>query len=289
MSTTTASNGHVPTGPRRGGYSRRGGGRQGGGGGGAGNAAQVFADDTDETRALRQKYGDKLGLLKELFADWSDEDLLSVLSQSGGEIELAVGRISEGHAEQFSSVKSKNARKKETSAPAISGSNGASAPAALAGRHASRGSGHASSDISTRGSRGGSAGRGARGGSRGGMRGGGRGGGPAPQSNGHLATSSTDDFPTATAPTSTGPSWAQAIAAAQKKPPTATAAPTVLEEVAEGAAQSAPEAVVSEAAAPAIESASWDDDVPEQPVAVVVEKDDAKGEADRKACRATEA
>lgn len=62
--------------------------------------------------------------------------------------------------------------------------------------------------------------RGARGGARGGIRGGGgagRGGGIAPQTNGHLATSAaagTDADPPA--PSSTGPSWADAVAASTK-------------------------------------------------------------------------
>jgi hypothetical protein len=47
-------------------------------------------------RALRHKYGDKLALLRELFAEWTDEDLLFALQESAGELELAVGRISEG-------------------------------------------------------------------------------------------------------------------------------------------------------------------------------------------------
>jgi len=55
-------------------------------------------------------------MLSELFPTWSDEDLLFVLQESGGEVELAVGRISEGHAEQFASVKSKKTQRKEAAA-----------------------------------------------------------------------------------------------------------------------------------------------------------------------------
>jgi CUE domain len=53
--------------------------------------------DSDETRALRRKYGDKLATLKELFPNWTEEDILSVLSDVNGSLEVAVGRISEGN------------------------------------------------------------------------------------------------------------------------------------------------------------------------------------------------
>lgn len=92
MSATTAS---VPSGPRRGGYRGRGGRNAGAA---PANAAAPQADDTQEVRALRSKYGDKLGFLREMFAEWTDEDLLFALQDAGGEIELAVGRISEGES-----------------------------------------------------------------------------------------------------------------------------------------------------------------------------------------------
>lgn len=89
MSTTAAP----PTGPRHSGQRGRRGGRSGGG---SNPAALAHADDTEEVRKLRSKFGDKLGMLKELFSDWTDEDLLFALQDAGGEVELAVGRISEG-------------------------------------------------------------------------------------------------------------------------------------------------------------------------------------------------
>ena len=64
-------------------------------------------------RGLRAAYPTQLSMLRELFPSWSDEDLLFVTHECSGEVELAVGRISEGHAEQFSSVKSKKDLKKE--------------------------------------------------------------------------------------------------------------------------------------------------------------------------------
>jgi len=49
--------------------------------------------------------------LKEIFPEWNLEDLRSVLQDVGNDFESAVARISEGHAEQWSSV-SKKAKQK---------------------------------------------------------------------------------------------------------------------------------------------------------------------------------
>lgn len=89
MSTTAAPS----TGPRNGGQRARRGGRSGPG---SNTAALTHVDDTEEVRKLRSKFSSKLGMLKELFSDWTDEDLLFALQDAGGEVELAVGRISEG-------------------------------------------------------------------------------------------------------------------------------------------------------------------------------------------------
>lgn len=97
MSTVAQPAAVPPTVPRRGG-------RRGGAGGGFSrggksssvNAAAAQPDDTEEVRKLRAKYADKLGLLREMFPDWTDEDLLFSLQEAGGEMELVVGRISEG-------------------------------------------------------------------------------------------------------------------------------------------------------------------------------------------------
>lgn len=94
-----------------------------------------------------------------------------------------------------------------------------------------------------------------------------------------MASASISDLPSTTAPTSTGPSWAQAIAAAQKKPAaSAIAAPieVVAGEVSEVPVEAASEAVVVETAVPAVAIASWDDDAPEQPTASLAEKEAAK-------------
>lgn len=53
-------------------------------------------NESEELRALRRKYSDRLSTLKEMFPSWTDEDLLSVLNDVSGSLEIAVGRISEG-------------------------------------------------------------------------------------------------------------------------------------------------------------------------------------------------
>lgn len=102
MSTTVSS---PPSGPRRGSYPRRGGGHAGTRNGPAAfhsssqhqqDQDSLAAPDTEEVRALRSKYSDKLDMIRELFPDWTDEDLLFALQEANGELELAVGRISEG-------------------------------------------------------------------------------------------------------------------------------------------------------------------------------------------------
>jgi hypothetical protein len=95
MSTIAQSAAVPQSAPRRGG--RRGGGAAGGRGGRAAvSAAAAQPDDTDEVRLLRAKYADKLASLREMFPNWNDEDLLLALQEAGGEVELTVGRISEG-------------------------------------------------------------------------------------------------------------------------------------------------------------------------------------------------
>ena len=53
-------------------------------------------DEADEVRELRDKYGSKLGQAKELFPEWSDDDILFALQDATGDVEVAILRISEG-------------------------------------------------------------------------------------------------------------------------------------------------------------------------------------------------
>ncbi|KAI8577953.1 hypothetical protein K450DRAFT_249194 [Umbelopsis ramanniana AG] len=66
--------------------------------------------DTD-LKKLKSQYGPKLSTLRELFADWSDEDLIFALQEADGDLELTVERISEGWVNQWGEVKTKKAKK----------------------------------------------------------------------------------------------------------------------------------------------------------------------------------
>ncbi|KAG0055753.1 hypothetical protein BGZ83_007478 [Gryganskiella cystojenkinii] len=64
-------------------------------------------DEPDDLRKLRQDHRADLATLKELFADWTDEDLLYAIQDAGGDIELAIVRISDGLVTQWGEVKGK--------------------------------------------------------------------------------------------------------------------------------------------------------------------------------------
>ena len=56
-------------------------------------------NESNEFRALRQKYVEKLTTIKEMFPAWSGEDILSLLgkvNEVNGSLEVAVMHISEG-------------------------------------------------------------------------------------------------------------------------------------------------------------------------------------------------
>ncbi|KAF9150598.1 RNAPII degradation factor [Linnemannia schmuckeri] len=64
-------------------------------------------DEPEDLRQLRQAHGGSLSTLKELFADWSEEDLLYAIQDAGGDLESTILRISDGHATQWGEVKGK--------------------------------------------------------------------------------------------------------------------------------------------------------------------------------------
>ena len=93
----------------RGGSSMRGRGRGGGHSGhqrstsddnagteSANAASAVIDDDSQELRSLRAKYSEQLPQVKAVFSDWTDEDILNVLAESSGAVEVAVSRIADG-------------------------------------------------------------------------------------------------------------------------------------------------------------------------------------------------
>jgi hypothetical protein len=45
---------------------------------------------------MKKKYSSTLPMLKELFPDWTDEDLVFALEDANGDLEEAIDRITEG-------------------------------------------------------------------------------------------------------------------------------------------------------------------------------------------------
>jgi hypothetical protein len=55
-------------------------------------------DEPEELKLIRKKHGHNLATIRELFPNWTDEDLLMALNEASGDLELAAARISEGQA-----------------------------------------------------------------------------------------------------------------------------------------------------------------------------------------------
>lgn len=89
----------------------RGGGRGGRGGQSRGGARQQTRangdkfdsldaiEDEGEIGELKKLYGAKTALIKEMFSDWSEVDILFVLQETDGDENLAVTRIADGKQE----------------------------------------------------------------------------------------------------------------------------------------------------------------------------------------------
>lgn len=54
------------------------------------------AEDEGEIGELKKKYATKLGLVKEMFPAWTDEDVVFALQETDGDLEATIDRISEG-------------------------------------------------------------------------------------------------------------------------------------------------------------------------------------------------
>ena len=86
----------------RGGFATRGGGRPGARPGANGdskhdtNSSLPTLDDEGEVGQLKQQYGTKVEVIKEMFPDWSEVDILFALRETDGDENLTVTRIAEG-------------------------------------------------------------------------------------------------------------------------------------------------------------------------------------------------
>ncbi|TWU74552.1 hypothetical protein ED733_006223 [Metarhizium rileyi] len=119
-------------------------------------------EDEGEFAELRKQYGDKTSVIREMFPDWSEADVLFALQETNGDENEAVARIAEGTISQWGEVskpkKATRTKAKEmTTAPSSDSTSSASRPA-RGGRAVSEG-GRGRGRGSERGARGG-AGRG---------------------------------------------------------------------------------------------------------------------------------
>ena len=74
------------------------------GSGGEGGLSEEVSEDPEQI-ALGEKYSSQLVVLKELFSDWTQDDLIFALSESDGDLDRTISRISEGHASKWGEVK----------------------------------------------------------------------------------------------------------------------------------------------------------------------------------------
>ena len=53
-------------------------------------------EDQGEIGQLKKQYSAQLGTIREMFPDWTSEDIVFALHETGGDLERTIDRISEG-------------------------------------------------------------------------------------------------------------------------------------------------------------------------------------------------
>ncbi|KAI9832931.1 MAG: hypothetical protein M1819_003961 [Sarea resinae] len=95
----------------RGGHGTRGGAR-GGGRYANGEKSQTTPietlEDEGEIGQLKKQYAGQLSTIKEMFPDWTDEDIIFALEETNGDLESTIDRITEGNVSQWGEVKKKS-------------------------------------------------------------------------------------------------------------------------------------------------------------------------------------
>lgn len=79
----------------RGGFAGRGG-RRTNGDNKVDESLGAFDDDGGDVGELRKQYGGKTSVIREMFPDWSEVDVLFALQETNGDENEAVTRIAEG-------------------------------------------------------------------------------------------------------------------------------------------------------------------------------------------------
>lgn len=191
-------------------------------------------EDQGELGEMKKKYAPELGMLKDMFPDWTDTDLVFALQETDGDVPNTVDKITQGNVSQFSEVKKPKdrARSKAKEEPTMAGATEKSMTRGGRGRGGFEG---------TRGGRGRASDRG-----RGGLRGG-RGG--------HATTNGTQkDTTAASVPTGESSAWDDTTATVAADGGWDSAAPDASKDAGEDAAQSSWGNVVTSEATPAAAS-----------------------------------
>ena len=176
-------------------------------------------DDQGELGEMKKKYASELVMLKDMFPDWTNDDLVFALQEADGDVPGVVDRITQGNVSQFSEVKSaKDRARSKVKEPAAAAGATVEKPAVRGGR--GRGSFEG-----TRGARGRGSDRG-----RGGFRGG-RGG---------HATTNGASAAAASVPTTEAAVWAETTNAGATENSWDTAPADSTKEVAGGTWDTAP-------------------------------------------------
>jgi len=99
----------------RGGFSSRGGRSSGTTGHSNGNDVEhttaVALEDQGELGQLKKQYSNELSTLSELFPDWTDDDLVIALQETGGDVQNTVERITEGAEQPCSIIHARSSNK----------------------------------------------------------------------------------------------------------------------------------------------------------------------------------
>ncbi|KAG9672497.1 hypothetical protein KCU99_g536, partial [Aureobasidium melanogenum] len=197
-------------------------------------------DEQGELGNMKKTYSTQLSFMRDMFPDWTDDDLVFAIAEADGDVQIVIDRITQGNVSQFAQVPKKGkdrARSKAKETSAAAGADQATTPL--------RGGRGRGGFESSRGGRGRGTDRG-----RGGFRG---------VRGGHAA--GTDSFPKDTAavsvPTTESPAWDNV--AAEPAAPLAWDTPATTESGAWGnatAADSTPTAVPDVAKSAALSESS---------------------------------
>lgn len=122
--------------------------------------ADSTLEDEGEIGQLKQKFGSKIGLIKEMFPTWSDIDILYALQEADGDENLAVTRIADGTATQWGEVsKQKKLPKTKAKNDVFTTTNVDSAPRTARGGRTGFEGGRGRGRATDRGGRGGGRGK----------------------------------------------------------------------------------------------------------------------------------